>query len=130
MALCFEELFSSGLSVFDSYRADLEEVRQINQLLEFIRLEEEAEAEMETMAAEHDAWLEFATECEAEYQAQKLQDAWTYVTRVRTKRETTDKTLICRDCSGEFMFTVYEQEKFQKRNWVEPKTCKRCIDLR
>jgi CxxC-x17-CxxC domain-containing protein len=42
-----------------------------------------------------------------------------------------DKTLICADCGGEFVFTVGEQEFFASRGYVnEPKRCQSCRSMR
>ncbi len=42
-----------------------------------------------------------------------------------------DKTLVCVDCGGEFIFTVGEQEFFQSRGYVnEPKRCQTCRSSR
>ena len=38
-----------------------------------------------------------------------------------------DKTLMCRDCSSEFMFTIGEQEFYQSRGLLhEPGRCPSC----
>jgi CxxC-x17-CxxC domain-containing protein len=38
-----------------------------------------------------------------------------------------DKTLVCEDCSNEFIFTAGEQEFFQAKGYTtEPKRCKDC----
>jgi hypothetical protein len=41
-----------------------------------------------------------------------------------------DKTLVCRDCGGEFVFTAGEQEFFAQRGFSEPIRCKSCRDVR
>ena len=42
-----------------------------------------------------------------------------------------DKTLVCVECGGEFIFTVGEQEFFNSRGFVnEPKRCQRCRSTR
>jgi len=42
-----------------------------------------------------------------------------------------DKTLVCVDCGGEFIFTVGEQEFFASRGYVnEPKRCQTCRSSR
>jgi CxxC-x17-CxxC domain-containing protein len=42
-----------------------------------------------------------------------------------------DKTLICVDCGGEFIFTVGEQEFFAARGFAnEPKRCRSCRSVR
>jgi len=39
----------------------------------------------------------------------------------------TDKTLVCRDCGEEFVFTVGEQEFYQEKGFTnEPKRCPDC----
>ena len=39
----------------------------------------------------------------------------------------TDKTLICRTCNGEFVFTAGEQEFYKEKQFEnEPKDCKDC----
>lgn len=39
----------------------------------------------------------------------------------------TDKTLVCRDCGQEFIFTVGEQEFYQEKGFTnEPKRCPDC----
>jgi hypothetical protein len=41
-----------------------------------------------------------------------------------------DKTLVCRECGGEFTFTTGEQEFFTERGFSEPIRCKSCRDAR
>jgi hypothetical protein len=41
-----------------------------------------------------------------------------------------DKTLVCRDCGGEFVFTAGEQTFFVERGFSEPIRCKSCRDVR
>jgi len=42
-----------------------------------------------------------------------------------------DKTLICKECGAEFVFTAGEQEFFSSKGFVnEPQRCKNCRDNR
>ncbi|MFW6125664.1 MAG: zinc-ribbon domain containing protein [Chloroflexota bacterium] len=42
-----------------------------------------------------------------------------------------DKTLVCRDCGQEFVFTVGEQEFFESRGLLsQPTRCRECRALR
>ena len=42
-----------------------------------------------------------------------------------------DKTLICKDCGAEFVFTAGEQEFYASKGFVnEPQRCKPCRDAR
>jgi len=42
-----------------------------------------------------------------------------------------DKTLVCADCGGEFVFTAGEQEFFSSRGFQnEPKRCQSCRSMR
>lgn len=42
-----------------------------------------------------------------------------------------DKTIVCKDCSEEFMFTASEQEFFAEKGFTnEPQRCKPCRDAR
>lgn len=42
-----------------------------------------------------------------------------------------DKTLVCKDCGAEFVFTAGEQEFYQEKGFVnEPQRCKACRDAR
>lgn len=42
-----------------------------------------------------------------------------------------DKTLVCCDCGGEFVFTAGEQEFYASRGFTnEPRRCKTCRDGR
>ncbi len=42
-----------------------------------------------------------------------------------------DKSLVCKECSGEFIFTAGEQEFYAERGFVnEPQRCKGCRDAR
>ena len=42
-----------------------------------------------------------------------------------------DKTLICKECGAEFVFTAGEQEFYQSKGFVnEPQRCKTCRDAR
>lgn len=43
----------------------------------------------------------------------------------------TDKTLTCKECGSEFVFTAGEQEFYAERGFVnEPQRCKTCRDAR
>jgi len=42
------------------------------------------------------------------------------------KIEFQDKILICRDCSGEFIFTAREQDFFVSKQFHTPTRCKEC----
>jgi len=42
-----------------------------------------------------------------------------------------DKTLVCKDCGAEFVFTAGEQEFYAEKGFVnEPKRCKSCRDAK
>ena len=42
-----------------------------------------------------------------------------------------DKTLVCRDCGNEFVFTASEQEFFAEKGFTnEPQRCKACRDAK
>ena len=42
-----------------------------------------------------------------------------------------DKTLICKDCGKEFIFTAGEQEFYASKGFTnEPQRCKECRDIR
>ena len=42
-----------------------------------------------------------------------------------------DKTLVCKDCGEEFVFTAREQEFYESKGFVnEPQRCKPCRDAR
>ncbi|MCH5199315.1 MAG: zinc-ribbon domain containing protein [Oscillospiraceae bacterium] len=42
-----------------------------------------------------------------------------------------DKTLVCKDCGAEFVFTAGEQEFYAEKGFVnEPQRCKACRDAR
>ncbi len=42
-----------------------------------------------------------------------------------------DKTLVCRDCGNEFVFTAGEQEFYESKGFTnEPQRCKSCRDAR
>ena len=42
-----------------------------------------------------------------------------------------DKTIICKDCGNEFVFTAGEQEFYAEKGFVnEPQRCKPCRDAR
>ncbi len=41
----------------------------------------------------------------------------------------TDKTIVCKDCGAEFIFTAGEQEWFKEKGFTnEPVRCKACRD--
>jgi len=41
-----------------------------------------------------------------------------------------DKTIICRDCGEEFIFTASEQDFFEEKGFTnEPSRCKPCRDI-
>ena len=43
----------------------------------------------------------------------------------------TDKTLVCKECGQEFVFTAGEQEFYAERGFTnEPQRCKACRDAR
>ncbi|MCL2332130.1 MAG: zinc-ribbon domain containing protein [Actinomycetia bacterium] len=41
-----------------------------------------------------------------------------------------DKTLVCKDCGEEFVFTASEQDFFEEKGFTEPQRCKACRDKR
>ena len=41
-----------------------------------------------------------------------------------------DKTLVCKDCGKEFLFTTRDQEFYEKMNFSDPVRCKECRDKR
>ncbi|MEG1858692.1 MAG: zinc-ribbon domain containing protein [Pseudoflavonifractor sp.] len=42
-----------------------------------------------------------------------------------------DKTIVCKDCGSEFVFTASEQEFFAEKGFTnEPQRCKTCRDAR
>ena len=42
-----------------------------------------------------------------------------------------DKTLVCKECGSEFVFTAGEQEFYAEKGFVnEPKRCKACRDAK
>ena len=42
-----------------------------------------------------------------------------------------DKTLVCKECGNEFVFTAGEQEFYAEKGFVnEPQRCKSCRDAR
>ena len=46
-------------------------------------------------------------------------------------QEKKDKTLVCKDCGQEFVFTKGEQEFYELKGLTnEPKRCKECSDKR
>ena len=49
----------------------------------------------------------------------------------RGKNMFEDKTLTCKECGAEFVFTAGEQEFYQEKGFVnEPQRCKECRDKR
>ena len=47
------------------------------------------------------------------------------------KKEYADKTLTCKDCGKEFVFTAGEQEFYDEKGFTnEPQRCKECRDAR
>lgn len=42
----------------------------------------------------------------------------------------TDKTIICKDCGAEFVFTAGEQAFYAEKGFSEPKSCKACRDAK
>ncbi|MHC1572405.1 MAG: zinc-ribbon domain-containing protein [Methanosarcinales archaeon] len=41
-----------------------------------------------------------------------------------------DRTLVCKDCGEEFVFTAGEQEFFEEKGFDDPQRCKACRDRR
>lgn len=41
-----------------------------------------------------------------------------------------DKTIVCKDCGNEFVFTAREQEFYQEKGFSDPQRCKECRDKR
>ena len=41
-----------------------------------------------------------------------------------------DKTIVCKDCGAEFVFTEREQEFYDSKNFREPVRCKACREAR
>lgn len=49
----------------------------------------------------------------------------------RGKRNVRSKTLVCKECGNEFVFTAGEQEFYAEKGFVnEPQRCKSCRDAR
>lgn len=144
MALYAEDVLRFGLdleSCFDDVPLspygtvwEIQDLKRENELRAFIRWEMMLLKDCEVCSAQQEAWVEFARQCDAEYESRKKREEWTEVRRPkrvpRPKRGPQDIDLICRDCGRDFMFSVEEQEKFEKRDWDQPKTCVSCILLR
>lgn len=118
--------------LYGSTWAEIEEVKRENELRAFIRWEMTMLDACEVWSAEQEAWVEFARQCDAEYEARRKRDDWTLVKKRvrRPKKGPQDIDLICRECGRDFVFSVEEQEKFKERLWDQPKTCTSCILLR
>ena len=41
-----------------------------------------------------------------------------------------DKTIVCKDCGAEFVFTEREQQFYASKNFSEPVRCKACREAR
>ena len=41
-----------------------------------------------------------------------------------------DKTIVCKDCNNEFVFTAGEQEFYAEKGCSDPVRCKACRDAR
>lgn len=41
-----------------------------------------------------------------------------------------DKTIVCKDCGKDFVFTAGEQQFYAEREFSEPVRCKECRDAR
>ncbi|HHI30477.1 cytochrome C551 [Methanosarcinales archaeon ex4572_44] len=41
-----------------------------------------------------------------------------------------DRTLVCKDCGEEFVFTAGEQEFFEEKGFDDPQRCKECRERR
>ena len=41
-----------------------------------------------------------------------------------------DKTIVCKDCNNEFVFTAGEQEFYAEKGFSDPVRCKACRDAR
>lgn len=41
-----------------------------------------------------------------------------------------DKTIVCKDCGAEFVFTEREQQFYVSKNFSEPVRCKACREAR
>lgn len=41
-----------------------------------------------------------------------------------------DKTIVCKDCNNEFVFTAGEQEFYAEKGFSKPVRCKACRDAR
>ncbi len=41
-----------------------------------------------------------------------------------------DKILTCKDCGHQWVWTIGEQEFYEKQGFTEPKRCKPCRDAR
>jgi len=118
-----------ALSIYGVTHAEMEEWKRENELRAYIRWESKLLEDCEITNAYQEAWVEFARQCDAEYQARKEREEWIEVKKrvPRPKKEPQDLSLVCRDCGREFVFTVNEQEKFKSRSWDQPKTCVSCI---
>lgn len=46
------------------------------------------------------------------------------------ENEYTDKTIVCKDCGAEFVFTAGEQSFYAEKDFSAPVRCKECRDKR
>ena len=41
-----------------------------------------------------------------------------------------DKTIVCKDCNNEFVFTAREQEFYAEKGFADPVRCKACREAK
>lgn len=59
------------------------------------------------------------------------QTHWVVEEKIENKDTTEmDKTIKCRDCKKDFLWTAQEQQWYRTKRFINPKTCKQCNVIR
>ena len=115
-----EKTFAELLAEEDE-RLALEQKRKEQERIEYeekIRLEKEQKHQeyLEMKERKHQEYLEMKEKKRLEWEAEKIRRANTFE----------NKTLTCKKCGKEFIFSAAEQKFFKERGFFKPSMCKEC----
>ena len=115
-----EKTFAELLAEEDE-RLALEAKRKEQERIEYeeklkIEKEQKHQAYLEMKERKHQEYLEMKEKKRLEWEAEKERRANTFE----------DKTLTCKKCGKEFVFSASEQKFFKERGFFRPSMCKEC----
>ena len=116
-----EEKSFAELLAEEDERLRLEEQKKEQERIEYqekLRLEKERKHQeyLEMKERKHQEYLEMKEKKRLEWEAEKIRRANTFE----------DKTLVCKKCEKEFIWSASEQKFFKEKGFFKPSMCKEC----